>query len=582
MYERNAIVIDRYFAGLFGYDEKNNLKNNYSNYEELVTKLKKYQDVSDEEDRIMLDVEKIANSIKETQKIQEAYYRKNLKLQDTKKNLFDDLDEDASDLKRKFERLEEELNKNSLDMKENENKFIEEISEFNAKSITRTQCGKERRIVENDYRKSLNSTTDNYNEVNKNKISDATSFLKQESDEKEKQEIKSQILKNGLKEKVPFYEDVIVKAIDVSTDIEEKRLEILVSAYDKTGRLLNELRNENIKIERHQKFIKDSKNKLTLLNAISEYLILFLDNERMNVLGGVKEHKKLMDEACENFDKDIVQIKNLYNLLLKEISGKASKKAYKEMYKPEYLADLLKDESKFEKSISKLNVIGTVIYPSYWRVEGMQKIFDAFRSIITDEYEKDLSEYEPIEEPVFEEDEEKDIDIDNSNDLDLDDFDWGDDDDDDDEADEEDVDENDEEDAEDDDDEFELKDNYEDDNFDDDWEENDEIDDESEEDDEEDEIEEYEEDDEDRTVDEILGFYGDNKHIKEDNDEIDEEDNEEDDEEDDEDDEDDDDIDFDWDEEDEDQDEVEDVKEEKDDKEEKKKKRRGFFNKKKK
>ena len=36
MYERNAIVIERHFARLFGYDEKNNIKNNYKNYIHLV------------------------------------------------------------------------------------------------------------------------------------------------------------------------------------------------------------------------------------------------------------------------------------------------------------------------------------------------------------------------------------------------------------------------------------------------------------------------------------------------------------------------------------------------------------------
>jgi len=30
MYERNAIVLERYFAKLFGYDEKSNIKSNYT------------------------------------------------------------------------------------------------------------------------------------------------------------------------------------------------------------------------------------------------------------------------------------------------------------------------------------------------------------------------------------------------------------------------------------------------------------------------------------------------------------------------------------------------------------------------
>ena len=226
MYERNAIVIDRYFSGIFGYDDKSNLKNNYSNYCDMVTKFKKYQDVSNEEDQIMLEVEKIANEIKNTQKMQESFYKKTLKLQEDRKNLFEDLDEDASELRRKFEKIEEDLEKNSAEVKSNIERFIDEIAEFNGKSITRSQCGKERRIVENEYRKILNITSDNFRGINVNKVNDANEFLKKESNDTEKQEIKSQILKNGLKEKVPFNEDVIVKAIEIATDVEEKRLEI--------------------------------------------------------------------------------------------------------------------------------------------------------------------------------------------------------------------------------------------------------------------------------------------------------------------------------------------------------------------
>lgn len=65
-------------------------------------------------------------------------------------------------------------------------------------------------------------------------------------------------------------------------------------------------------------------------------------------------------------------------------------------------------------------MIGTVIYPDYWRVEGMQKIYETFKTIITEEYEKDLSEFEPLDitfevnEEMLEEDNE-----DNENDSNL-------------------------------------------------------------------------------------------------------------------------------------------------------------------
>ncbi len=574
MYERNAVVIDRYFSEMFGYGEKNNLKSNYNSYCDLVTKVKKYLDVSDAEDNIMIEFEKVANEIKETQKMQETFYRKNIKLQETRKSLFDDLDEDSEKLKRKFERVEEEINKNNSDIKSNVEKFISEISEFNEKSVTRTQYGKERRIVESDYQKILSNITDNFNTINVDKVNDAKNFLRKEDNEEEKNEIKLQVLKNGANEKVPFNEDVIINAIKVSTNIESKKLEIYVSAYERTNKILGEIRNDTLKIERHEKFIKDSENKLKFLNTISEYIILFLDNERMNVVGGQKEHKKLMEEACQNFDKDLVQIKNMYDLILKEASGKVAKKSYGDLYNPQYLKNLLNEENLFEKSISKLNVMGAVIYPSYWRVEGMQKIFDAFKNIVSEEYGRDLSEYEPeeIKEEVRKKKEEKDDELD---------FNW-----DDEEKDieiekDKDKDEDNKKVEQEEENEW-IKDDYyeefdedledeEDDDQDDEDEEDDEEDDEEqdydEKDDETEENNDYdsEEDEDEKTIDQILGFYNESRKSEEEEDDDDEID-----------------IDFDWDEEEKNEKESEIIKDEpeKDIKETKKK--RGFFNKKKK
>ena len=103
-----------------------------------------------------------------------------------------------------------------------------------------------------------------------------------------------------------------------------------------------------------------------------------------------------MSEACKNLEQDLEQIRNLYTLLTKEISGKVTKKMYKDLYHSEYLYDLEEQEKEFENNISRLNVIGTVIYPDYWRLEGMQKIFASFKNSVVDIYGRDLSEYEPI------------------------------------------------------------------------------------------------------------------------------------------------------------------------------------------
>ena len=362
MYERNAIVIDRYFSNIFEYDKKNNIKVNGNNYFELVDVLEKYQEASEIENNIMDEYEKTANKIKEIQKIQEGLNKKNLKYFESRKSLFENLDEDEEELK-------------------------------NEKSEIRSKCGRERRIIENDYQRILNLTTENYKNLLKEKLREMKSFLKTEDKEEIKEQMKEKIQKNGAKEKVPFDSNVI----DTSLYIEGKKAEILLSIYDKTTKLLDEIKNDTVKIVKHKKQVKDSKSKLEFLNVITEYIILFLDNERMNTIGGETEHKKVMSEACDNLQNDLIEIQNMYSLLIKEINGKSTKKSYKELYNIDYLNALKEKEINFEKNISKLNMTGTVIYPDYWRIEGMQKIYDTFRTIMTDVYEVDLSEYEPLD-----------------------------------------------------------------------------------------------------------------------------------------------------------------------------------------
>ena len=53
MYERSAIVLERYFEKLFGFEKENNLKLNFNNYKDLIGEIKKYQEVLSEEEIII-------------------------------------------------------------------------------------------------------------------------------------------------------------------------------------------------------------------------------------------------------------------------------------------------------------------------------------------------------------------------------------------------------------------------------------------------------------------------------------------------------------------------------------------------
>ena len=247
MYERNAIVIDRYFSNIFGYDKKNNIKNNAINYFELVEILERYQEASDDENKIMAEYEKIANRIKNTQSIQDDLDLKERKYFAYRKTLFENLDEDDLTLKQEFEKMETEIKKTEIEIKENAAKFVEEIKEFNDKSEVRNKCGRERRIIENDYQKILDITVENYSNIYKEKLKEIKSFLKTDDKNYIKDQMKENIFKNGSKEKVPFDSNVINKAIDTSLYIEGKKAEILLSVYEKTAKLFDEIKNDAIK-----------------------------------------------------------------------------------------------------------------------------------------------------------------------------------------------------------------------------------------------------------------------------------------------------------------------------------------------
>lgn len=413
MYERNAIVLERYFNQMFGYNMKNNIKTNFKDYCELVEYFEKYRDITDEEDNIMQEYDLTANKIREVQKRQEILSKKIVKYQADRENLFQNIDENSETIQKKFEAINNNIEVINEQIKENANNFIDVIAEFSEKSLVRTNCGRTRRNIESEYNKKLTKALNDYKEIDVDIEKVAKQFIDTPTDDIE-EELKEKIKKNGEKEKIPFNMEVITKAITLCVDIQKRETEILANIYDKTNKLFSEIKSNATKGDKHKKIIKDSKSKLEFVGALKEYLVQFLDNERLTAVNGADEHNKLMKEACENLDEDIVQINNLYTLLLKEISKKITKKSYAELYNIDYLKDLEKKSEEFEKQIKKLNLPVTIINPNYWRIEGMKKIYDVFYRNVTEEYGRDLSEYMPKEEESVDEeeiDEEWDLDI---------------------------------------------------------------------------------------------------------------------------------------------------------------------------
>ena len=397
MYERNAVIIERYFGKMFGYNIKNNIKCNFDNYSKLVEAAESYKKCTEEEEETIIEYDIIANKITDIQKKQENLNKENIKLQDERNNFFENIDEDANIIQKKLDKVNNEIKKIDEEIQENAINFINVVAEFNEKSIIRDKCGKRRRTVEIDYNKKLNETLDNYKNIDLNLEKRAKQFIELDTSEIEN-ELKNEILKNGENEKIPFQKDVIKCAITLSIDNQKKETDILANIYEKTNKLFSEIKNNNLKLEKHKKIILDSNSKLCFISALKEYVIQFLDNERLAAVNGENEYNKLMKDACKNLKNDLIQINNLYTLLLKEISKKATKKTYTDLYNIEYLKKLEKNAEEFENEVKKLKLPVAVINPNYWRIEGMKKIYSVFNKCVTENYNRDLKDFISAEE----------------------------------------------------------------------------------------------------------------------------------------------------------------------------------------
>ena len=53
MYERSAIVLEKKYNAILGFEEKPNLKTIYKDYKEITEEIQKYQLIIEEEDEII-------------------------------------------------------------------------------------------------------------------------------------------------------------------------------------------------------------------------------------------------------------------------------------------------------------------------------------------------------------------------------------------------------------------------------------------------------------------------------------------------------------------------------------------------
>lgn len=393
MYERSAIVLEKNFNTILGFDQKTNLKTIYKDFKELAEEIENYQQILEEEDKIISEFDKVANEIRKIQQEQKKLYKSNIKLEEDRNQLFDNLDEDPEIISKKLKKIEENIAENNKRLEELRENYVTSLTTFSQKQEERNLCSRNRRAEEKKHLQIIEKTTNNLNDIDKSIIKELKDFINSEC-ENEKQEIIEIMINNGKDERVPFNKDVIQNAVEMRTDIAKKEAECYINAYEKTRRLIAEINNDDVKLDKYTKTLRDISVKMAFLKAKKMYIVSFLDNERMSAINGLKAHKQLMEESCNEFKTDMEQFGNLYSLILREIAGRSSKKAYKELYNKEYLKNIEEKEKNFEQEINNIKIhAGAIINSNYWRIDEIKNIYHVFQNEVSEKFGKDLSEF---------------------------------------------------------------------------------------------------------------------------------------------------------------------------------------------
>lgn len=399
MYERSAIVLEKNFNNIFGFDKKVNLKTIYKNYKIMIEEIQKYQAIIEEEDKVINEFDESANEIRSVQQEQKKIFKSNIKLEDERNQLFDCLDEEPIVIEKKLKKIEETINKNNKRLEDLREEFINTLTKFSDKQKERNKYSRTRRTEEKAYLQIIEKSNKDMNEIDISVLKNMKAFVNSENEDEKSQFIEVMI-SNGKDEKVPFNKEVIENAVNVRNKIAKEEAICYMIIYERIRRLLLEVNGDEIKLDKYLKALRDTSVKLAFLKAEKNYIVSFLDNERMTAIYGAKVHKQLMQDACKNFEIDMEQFNNLYELIVRETSGKSTKKVYRELYNKEYLKNIEEKSRNFEKEISNIKInAGTTINSNYWRIEEIKNVYEVFQKEVSEKFEKDLSEFK-LEEPV--------------------------------------------------------------------------------------------------------------------------------------------------------------------------------------
>ena len=397
MYERNAIVLERYFDKIFDFKNSSNLRENYLNYRKLFECYGTLCDAREKEEFSQNEFSIASKEISKLQKNQEKLYNKGAKFEYSRYVIFNNIKETPEDIEKHLNKVEEDVQKNSDDLKALGEKFVQAVIDYNEKEERLKEAKVQREKAQKEYNDVYQKAQKCYGEISEEMLQNAKAFIASDNKENRK-ELQDIFENNGKNEKNQFDPDVISNTINKSIEINKIEVDTYLAGYDRISKLLEEIETDAVKNDKHTKYYKDSKAKLDFVAAEKEYLIQFLDNERIGAIYDKKVHRKLMLEACKKFVLDFEQIDKLYEIIIKETIGRSTKKIYKENYHKEYLVEL--ESASIEPSLDTGRMRQEAIAfmnLNYWRVEGIRRVYEAFEEVVTTINEKDLSEFIPEE-----------------------------------------------------------------------------------------------------------------------------------------------------------------------------------------
>ena len=282
MYERSAIVLERYFENLLEYRRECNLKDNFNNYCDLVEKLEKYQINYEKELAATQEFNESVRKVRLVQASQEKLYKKSVKLEYNRNLLFNNIEGKVEDTRKCIEKIEEEVEKNNEAMKESKENLIVALEEYNEKRFELSKCKRYKKMAENAYNDSYEASSTNYEGITNELLDLLKNFAKFEDSE----DIIAELDDNGKNEKIPFNQEVMENATLFAIEIAKKEAVGYSVLYDKMTKLLTDIEAGATKIELHKKYARNEKAKMDFLLAVKNYIIQFLDYERMTVIHG--------------------------------------------------------------------------------------------------------------------------------------------------------------------------------------------------------------------------------------------------------------------------------------------------------